>query len=308
MDEIPEGGPVRAHDLSQPRRDLRLQGAGRALAVGRNALTKDERERNARRAGGSVFIEERGAILFVRLERPAKRNALTSAMLERLDEIFAGVEARQDLRAVILSGAGADFCAGTDISELEGMDETAARHKARSGQEVCDRIELCGTPVIAAVQGTAAGGGCELALACHLRVASTGALFSLPEARLGVIPAYGGTQRLARAVGSGRALSAMLAGEELSAEEALRLGLVNRVAAPDRLIEEAEALAQSIIDKAAPLAARACLQAVTRGTRLPFDEALRLEAELFARLFATADVREGTRAFLEKRPPVFKGR
>jgi enoyl-CoA hydratase/carnithine racemase len=255
-----------------------------------------------------VTSEERGAFLFVRLERPAKRNALTRAMLERLDEIFAGVEARRDLRAVILSGAGSDFCAGTDIGELAGLGEAGARRKAERGQEVCDRIELCGTPVIAAVQGAAAGGGCELALACHLRVAATGARFSLPEARLGVIPAYGGTQRLARAVGAGRALAAMLAGDELSADEARQFGLVNRVVAPDRLNAEAEALAQSVLDHAAPLAARACLQAVTRGARLPLDEALRLEAELFARLFATADVREGTRAFIEKRKPVFEGK
>jgi enoyl-CoA hydratase len=270
-------------------------------------LTQKERAEEARRAGGSVFTEARGALLFVRLERPAKRNALTRAMLERLDEIFAGVEARRDLRAVILSGAGPDFCAGTDIVELEGMGETGARRKADRGQEVCDRVELCGTPVIAAVQGAAAGGGCELALACHLRVASSDARFSLPEARLGVIPAYGGTQRLARAVGTGRALSAMLAGEEIGAEEALRLGLVNRVVEPDRLTPETEALAQAVIDYAAPLAARACLHAVTRGARLPLDEALCLEAELFAGLFATADVREGTRAFLEKRKPSFRG-
>jgi len=229
-------------------------------------------------------------------------------MLERLGEIFAGVEARRDLRAVILSGAGSDFCAGTDISELEGMDEAAASEKAARGQEVCDRIELCGTPVIAAVQGAAAGGGCELALACHLRVAAAGGRFGLPEARLGVIPAYGGTQRLARAVGSGRALAAMLAGEEIDAEEALRLGLVNRVVEPEKLLSEAESLAQAVIEHAAPLAARACLHAVTRGARLPLDDALRLEAELFARLFSTADVREGTRAFLEKRKPLFKGK
>ena len=255
-----------------------------------------------------VTSEERGALLFVRLERPAKRNALTRAMLERLGEIFAGVEARRDLRAVILGGAGPDFCAGTDIAELEALDGAAAAEKARWGQEVCERVEFCGTPVVAAVRGAAAGGGCELALACHLRVASADARFSLPEARLGVIPAYGGTQRLARAVGTGRALSAMLAGEEIGAEEARRLGLVNRVVAPERLDEEAEALAQAVIDNAAPLAARACLQAVTRGARLPLEEALRLEAELFATLFATADVREGTRAFLEKRKPVFKGK
>ncbi|HEX8687352.1 MAG TPA: enoyl-CoA hydratase-related protein, partial [Pyrinomonadaceae bacterium] len=236
-----------------------------------------------------------------------KRNALTRAMLERLGEIFAGVAARQDLRAVVLSGAGEDFCAGTDIAELEGMTPAAALQKAARGQEVCDRVELCGTPVIAAVQGAAAGGGCELALACHLRVAATGARFSLPETKLGVVPAYGGTQRLALAVGPGRALAAMLAGEEMAAEEALRLGLVNRVVEPARLAAEAESLARSIADTAAPLAARACLEAVTRGTRLPLPDGLRLEAELFARLFSTRDAREGTRAFLEKRPPVFRG-
>jgi enoyl-CoA hydratase len=139
-------------------------------------------------------------------------------------------------------------------------------------------------------------------------VAAVGARFQLPETRLGVIPAYGGTQRLARAVGAGRALAAMLAGEEVGAEEALRLGLVNRVVEPGRLAAEAEALALSIIEASAPLAVRACLEAVTRGARLPLDEALRLEAELFASLFDTEDVREGTRAFLEKRPPAFKGK
>ncbi|HWS56306.1 MAG TPA: enoyl-CoA hydratase-related protein [Pyrinomonadaceae bacterium] len=256
----------------------------------------------------SVSYEERDGVAYVRLERPEKRNALTGAMLERLAEIFAGVAERADLRAVILSGAGTDFCAGTDIAELEGLGGEGARRKAARGQEVCDAVELCGTPVVAAVRGAAAGGGCELALACHLRVAADGARFSLPEARLGVIPAYGGTQRLARAVGRGRALAAMIAGEEIRADEALRLGLVNRVAAPEEVLNEAEALARAVGDTAAPLAARACLEAVTRGARLPLEEGLRLEAELFARLFSTEDAREGTRAFLEKRRPDFKGR
>jgi enoyl-CoA hydratase len=255
-----------------------------------------------------LSYEERDGVARVRLERAAKRNALTAAMLARLSEIFAAVAARRDLRAVILCGAGSDFCAGTDIGELEGLDAEGARRKAERGQAACDAIELCGVPIIAAVQGAATGGGCELALACHLRVAASGARFSLPETRLGVTPAYGGTRRLALAVGRGRALAAMLAGDEINADEALRLGLVNRVAAPERLLDESEALARDIADTAAPLAARACLEAVTRGARLPFDEALRLEAELFAQLFATEDVREGTRAFLEKRKPVFKGK
>ena len=254
-----------------------------------------------------LSYEERESVAHVRLERPEKRNALTGGMLERLGVIFAGVAARRDLRAVVLSGAGADFCAGTDIGELERLDEAGALRKAERGQEVFDAVELCGTPVVAAVGGAAAGGGCELALACHLRVAATDARFSLPEARLGVIPAYGGTARLARAVGSGRALAAMLAGDEINAEEALRLGLVNRVVPPERLLAEAEALARAIIEASAPLAVRACLEAVTRGSRLHFGDALKLEAELFARLFSTEDVREGTRAFLEKRRPSFRG-
>jgi len=253
-----------------------------------------------------LSYEERDAVAYVRLERPEKRNALTGGMLERVAEIFAGVAARRDLRAVVLSGA--DFCAGTDIAELERLDEESARRKAERGQEVFDAIELCGTPVVAAVAGAASGGGCELALACHLRVAATNARFSLPEARLGVVPAYGGTARLARAVGSGRALAAMLACDEINADEALRLGLVNRVVEPARLIDEAEALARAITEAAAPLAVRACLEAVTRGARLPFDDALKLEAELFSRLFSTEDVREGTRAFLEKRKPSFRGK
>jgi enoyl-CoA hydratase len=255
-----------------------------------------------------LSYEERGELAYVRLARPEKRNALTGAMLGRLGEIFAGVAARRDLRAVILCGEGPDFCAGTDISELEGLDEAGAREKAVRGQEVCDAIEACGAPVIAAVRGAAAGGGCELALACHLRVAARGARFSLPETALGVIPAYGGTQRLARAAGTARALAAMLAGDGVGAEEALRLGLVNRVVEEDGLTAAAESLARSIVETSAPLAARACLEAVTRGARMTLEDGLKLEAELFARLFSTEDVREGTRAFLEKRKPDFKGR
>ena len=254
-----------------------------------------------------VVVEERGGVARVRLERPAKRNALTRGMLARLAEIFGGVAARRDLRAVILSGAGTDFCAGTDIGELAALDAEGARRKAEEGQRACELIETCGTLVVAAVEGAAAGGGCELALACHLRVAARGARFRLPEAKLGVLPAYGGTQRLARSVGTGRALAAMLAGDEIDAEEAFRLGLVNRLAEAGRAVEEAEALARAVEDFAAPLAVRACLEAVTRGARLPLADGLRLEAELFAGLFSTADVREGTRAFLEKRPPLFTG-
>ncbi|MDQ1592104.1 MAG: enoyl-CoA hydratase [Pyrinomonadaceae bacterium] len=257
-----------------------------------------------------ILYEERGdaGLAYVRLNRPAKHNALTAAMLERLAEIFRAFDSRTDLRAVVLTGAGAAaFCAGTDIAELDGLDEAGALATARRGQETCEAIELCAVPVIAAVNGLAAGGGCELALACHLRLAATHATFSLPELKLGMIPAYGGTQRLARALGHGRALAAMLAGDSLPAEEALRLGLLNRVVAVEQLACEAETLAATV-SRVAPLAVRACLAAVTRGARLPLDEGLDLEARLFARLFSTEDVREGTRAFLEKRAPQFKGK
>ncbi|HEV2800102.1 MAG TPA: enoyl-CoA hydratase-related protein [Pyrinomonadaceae bacterium] len=259
-----------------------------------------------------ILLEERfggsDGLLCVRLNRPVKRNALTRLMLERLTEIFRALEKREDVRAVVLTGAGAaSFCAGTDISELEDLDEAGALQTARRGQETCEAIELCPVPVIAAVNGIAAGGGCELALACHLRIAADHAAFSLPELNLGMIPAYGGTQRLARAVGHGRALAAMLAGERLPAAEALRLGLVNRVVSSEQLTAEAQTLAADI-SRFAPLAIRAGLRAVTRGARLSLADGLALEAELFSQLFSTADVREGTRAFLEKRAPQFKGK
>ncbi|MDT5155959.1 MAG: enoyl-CoA hydratase [Acidobacteriota bacterium] len=256
----------------------------------------------------NIIYEERDAIAHVRLNRPEKRNALTRQMLERLSDIFRWLSKQGDVRAVILSGEGETFCAGTDIGELQSLDEAGAKRAAERGQEACDAIESCGVPVIAALNGVAAGGGCELALACHLRVAARNAALSLPETKLGIIPAYGGTQRLARAAGTGRALALMLACEEIEAEEALRLGLFNRVVERDRLLEEAEALARSINEAAAPLAVRACLEAVTRGARLTLPEGLHLEAELFSRLFSTEDVREGTRAFLEKRRPNFKGK
>ncbi len=253
-------------------------------------------------------ITERASLLCVTLNRAAKHNALTRAMLDQLAEVFTAVRARRDLRAVILTGAGpAAFSAGTDIVELAAHAEADGRAVAERGQTVCDLIELCGVPVIAAVNGAAVGGGCELALACHLRIAARHASFALPEIELGLIPAYGGTQRLARMVGNSRALAAMLAGDALMADEALRLGLINRVVAPAELLPAAEELARTLTAHA-PLALRACLAAVTRGTRMALADGLQLEAELFSQLFATADVREGTRAFLEKRAPVFKGK
>jgi enoyl-CoA hydratase len=256
----------------------------------------------------SIIFEEHGELAHVRLNRAQKRNALSGEMLERLAEIFVSLSKRRDqLRAVVLSGVGSAFCAGTDIEELAVLDTEGASEASLRGQKVCGLIENCGVPVIAAVSGAAAGGGCELALGCHLRVADTTATFSLPETKLGLIPAYGGTQRLARITGSGRALELMTANAKLTAQEALDCGLVNRVVEPAQLLPETEALAREIASLA-PLAIRACLEAVTRGQDLPLEEGLKLEAELFSRLFSTADMREGTHAFLEKRQPVFQGK
>jgi enoyl-CoA hydratase len=244
------------------------------------------------------------SIALARLNRPEKLNALTGPSKRQLTEIFRNLPPAT--RAVILTGAGRAFCAGTDIAELKNLDEAGAKALSLEGQEMCAAIENCGVPVIAAVNGIAAGGGCELALACHLRVAAEDARFSLPETRLGLLPAYGGTQRLTRAAGKGNALAMMLTGNDLTAQDALRLGLVSRVAPAENLEETATALAREIAGLA-PLALRACLQAVLFGQDLPLAAGLQLEAQLFSQLFATADAREGTQAFLEKRAPRFRG-
>ncbi|MBA2732766.1 MAG: enoyl-CoA hydratase/isomerase family protein [Acidobacteria bacterium] len=256
----------------------------------------------------NISFELHDSVAIICLDRPEKLNALTRDALIELGEMFGRIEHEREVRAVILTGAGERaFSAGTDIAELAAIGVEEARGAAERGQNVCERIERCPVPIIAAVNGLATGGGFELALACHIRLASTSARFSLPETKLGIIPGYGGTQRLARVTGSGRALEMMLTGEEISADEALRIGLVNATVAPAQLHSEAEALARKIVSLA-PLAIRACLEAVTRGLNLPLEEGLKLEAELFSSLFATEDMREGTRAFLEKRSPVFKGK
>ena len=254
-----------------------------------------------------LIYQREGQIALLTLNRPTKRNALSAALLSELSQGFARLASDDDLRTLILTGAGDAFCAGTDISELSDLTEPEAVEVSSRGQQLCDQIESFPVPVIAAVNGIAAGGGCELALACHLRVASSEARFSLPETRLGLIPAYGGTQRLSRDIAVARALEMMLAGDELDAADALRLGLLNRVVKPDELMIEARALANRIAGLA-PLAIRACLKAVTEGLKLPFEEGLTLERHLFASLFTTEDAKEGTLAFLEKRKPMFKGR
>lgn len=254
-----------------------------------------------------ISVERRDEIAIVSLNRPEKLNAISRAMLRQLTEIFKTFADDTSLRAIILTGAGDKaFSAGTDLAELIEVPAEHAREVADGGQQLCNDVENCPVPVIAAINGIAAGAGCELALASHLRIASPNASFSLPEIKLGIIPGYGGTQRLAREVGQGRALEIMLTARTVPSEEALRIGLISRLAPAAGLLPEAISLANEIA-ALAPLAIRACLQAVTKGTELPLHEGLALEADLFASLFATQDMREGTRAFLEKRKPVFKG-
>jgi enoyl-CoA hydratase len=255
------------------------------------------------------FIEhqQQDGVAIVRLNRPEKLNSLTGEMIVSLSDLFRGFASDSSLRAVILTGTGEKaFCVGTDISELDGSDKDEALKISQRGQTLCNLIEQCPVPVIAALNGLAVGGGCELALACHIRLATANASFSLPETRLGIIPGYGGTQRMPREVGRSRALEIMLGGREVSAANAERLGLINRIVDAADLLTEAQSLAQDIA-RLAPLAIRACLESVRIGSELPLAEGLAVETRLFAELFGTADRREGTRAFLEKRVPRFKG-
>jgi enoyl-CoA hydratase len=245
-----------------------------------------------------IDLNTENSVAVVRLNRPEKLNSLTREMILTLSDLFESFATTPSLRAVVLTGTGEKaFCVGTDISELEVSDEAKALAISERGQGLCNLIDQCPLPVIAAINGLAVGGGCELALACHIRLATPNARFSLPETRLGIMPGYGGTQRLTREIG----------GAELSAADAERLGLINRTVEASSLMVEATQLANDIA-KMAPLAIRACLESVRRGIELPLEEGLAVEAELFAKLFATDDMREGTRAFLEKRAPLFQGK
>jgi len=254
-----------------------------------------------------IDFKRQDGVAIVRLNRPDKLNSLTGEMILSLTDLFRSFASDPSLRAVILTGTGEKaFCVGTDINELADGDEAEALKVSQRGQTLCDLIEQCPVPVIAALNGLAVGGGCELALACHIRLATANVRFSLPETRLGIMPGYGGTQRMPREVGRSRALEIMLGGREVSAADAERLGLINRVVDAADLLTEAQTLAQDIA-RLAPLAIRACLESVRVGLELPLDEGLAVEARLFAELFATADMREGTRAFLEKRAAKFQG-
>lgn len=257
----------------------------------------------------TIIVEHLGAVALVSLNRPDNLNALTPDMLDDLTSFFGGFGDSVHQRVIVLTGAGDKaFCSGTDISFIERLEQREALSAARRVGEASDAIKHCVIPVIAAINGLAAGSGLELALACHIRIASEDASFSLPEVELGTTPVNGGTQRRpSRTLGVGRGNELIPTGKTFDAAEAKRLGIINRVVKQSEVISEAYSVANEIASLA-PLAIRACLQAVIRGAEMQLTEGLELEAELFSSLFATEDVREGTRAFLEKRKPVFKGK
>ena len=255
----------------------------------------------------NLKIETKDGIAVVTVNRPEKLNALNGRTIEELDLAFAALAADAGVRGVILTGAGEmAFVAGADIAELSSQGPAEARATGRKGQAVFSRIEKLGKPVVAAINGFALGGGCELALACHVRIAAEGARLGTPEVKLGLMCGYGGTQRLPRLVGRGRALEILLTGEMVDAQEALRIGLVNRVVPKDKLLFEADALIKKMLANA-PLSLRYTLEAVAAGLEMPLEEGQNLEATLFGLLCTTEDMKEGTKAFLEKRPPHFKG-
>ncbi len=256
----------------------------------------------------TLLCDVDGGVATITLNRPKVLHALNAMVFDELEEVFTSLARDPAVRVVLLTGSGEKaFAAGADINEIAAAEAAAGEAKARRGQGVFRLIETCGKPVIAMVNGYALGGGCELAMACTLRVASETASLGQPEIKLGLIPGYGGSQRLPRLVGRPAALKLLLTGERIGAAEALRLGLVDEVVAPDRLRARGMELARAIAT-AAPLAVAATLEAVGRGADTAIDEACRIEAEIFGRLCGTADKQEGTRAFLEKRPPVWTGR
>ena len=255
-----------------------------------------------------LLLEPRGPVTVLKVNRPDRLNALSRDTLGQIGRAVRAFADDPAQGALIVTGAGEkSFVAGADIAELAALGPAEAEEYSRSGQAVMDQIERSVKPVIAAINGYALGGGCELALACHLRLASENAVLGLPEVGLGAIPGYGGTQRLPRIIGLGRAVELVVTGRRVRANEALALGLVSRVVPQAVLLAEAESLALAIL-RNGPLAVAAALEAMRDGVQLPLDAGLRLESEKFGRLAASEDMHEGLRAFIEKRPAGFQGR
>jgi len=256
----------------------------------------------------NVLYEKRGAIAYVTLNRPKVLNALKQAVFAELKSAFEDARNDASIRGVILTGSGDKaFAAGADIAEMSNYTGIEAGEATRHAQEVTEIIENLGKPVIAAVNGFALGGGCELSMACTIRLAVEGAKFGQPEVKIGIMPGAGGTQRLPRLVGKGRALQLILTGEVISAQEAYRIGLVNEIVPSSNLIPRAEAILNQIISNA-PLGVKFSIEAVNKGLEASVSEGLLLEASLFAVCAGSEDKKEGTSAFLAKRAPRFQGR
>jgi enoyl-CoA hydratase/carnithine racemase len=256
----------------------------------------------------TLLFEIKNSIAYVTINRPDKLNALNSQVMEDLNSAFTAIRDDKAIRVVLLTGTGERaFVAGADIGELNKHDPVTAKYYTHKGQAVLNLIENLGKPVIACINGFALGGGCELAMACTMRLASENAKLGQPEVKLGIIAGYGGSQRLPRLVGKGLAMQSLLTGEMMSAQEAHRIGLVNEVVAQAELMTRAEAIAQKIIANA-PLAVQYTMEAVNHGMDMPLAEGLFLEATLFGVVCATEDKKEGTSAFLEKRVAAFKGK
>lgn len=256
----------------------------------------------------NLTLDIQDGIAFVTIDRPKALNALNDATLTEMEAVFDHCRDDESVRAVVLTGAGDKaFVAGADINELAKMDPLGAKRLAKRGQAVLARLEKMGKPTVAMVNGFALGGGLELALACTLRTASTSAQVGLPEVKLGIIPGYGGTQRLLRIAGPGVAREWILTGDMYSAEEAHRVGVVNRLFAPDELREGTLKLVNTILARG-PVAVSFAMEAVNRGSNMPQAEGESLECDLFGLAASTADMKEGMGAFLEKRKPAFQGR
>lgn len=256
----------------------------------------------------NILVEKKNSIAYVTVNRPKVLNALNMATMDELRTAFHDIKNDGGVRVVILTGSGEKaFIAGADINELAAHEAVSGKEYTHRGQSVLNLIENLGIPVIACINGFALGGGCEIAMACTMRLASENAKLGQPEVKLGIIPGYGGTQRLPRLVGKSRAMQLVLTGEMINAQEAHRIGLVNEVTAPAELIPRAEAIAQKIIANA-PLAVQYSLEAINKGLEMTLPEALYLEAVLFSVACSSEDKKEGTTAFLEKRTAQFKGK
>ncbi len=255
----------------------------------------------------NVRIEINDGVAIITVDRPKVLNALNAHTVQEINQAFEQARNDESVKAVILTGGGEKaFVAGADIAELAKMTPITGKATAEKGQAVFASIEKFPKPVIAAINGFALGGGCELALACHIRIASEKAQIGLPEVTLGIIPGYGGTQRMARLLGKGKALELILTGDRIPAAEAERIGLVNKVVAPEELMNVAMEMAKKIASRG-PLAVRAAIEAVMSGSEMPLDEGFFLEATLFGLLASTEDMKEGMGAFLEKRAANFRG-